>query len=69
MERLMEDQEVNFAYWCHSQWRDARFWTWSSKITSFKLENKKNNRGEGKLDSTFKKTCYLTILKGMWQRR
>jgi hypothetical protein len=25
MEKLMEDQEVNFAYWYHSQWKDARF--------------------------------------------
>ncbi len=25
MERFMEDQELNFAYWYHSQWKDARF--------------------------------------------
>jgi hypothetical protein len=25
MDKPMEDQEVNFAYWYHSQWRDARF--------------------------------------------
>jgi len=25
MEKPMEDQEVNFAYWYHSQWRDVRF--------------------------------------------
>jgi hypothetical protein len=39
------------------------------EITSFKLENKHRKKlGEGKMDSTFKRTYYLATFKGSWHR-
>jgi hypothetical protein len=39
------------------------------EITSFKLENKhKKQLREGKMDSTFKRTYYLVIVKGRRHR-
>jgi hypothetical protein len=39
------------------------------EITFFKLENKhKKQLGEGKMDSTFKRTYYLATFKGRWRK-
>jgi hypothetical protein len=72
MERPMEDQKVNFAYWYHSQWRDVRFGAQSFEITSFKLEiNQKNNKGNARwvlplrrpITKLFSRAC------GRWQSK
>jgi hypothetical protein len=74
MERPLEDEEVNTAYWYHLWWRHVE-----SRVGNFdenkngkdisQLENKKRKQGEEKMDSTLRRTYYLASLKGKWHRQ